>query len=216
MLWLSLIVAAIVHVILLNAVKLKLNPQATLTLPILTVLLSKPTRNVEIKTQNEPATSIEHNPVMIKTPQKVFISPSKDVINSLVKTPDSIQSPVETGQLSSDKANIEKAKSNEVISNNRLQNILDGAKEIAREDGRQLAAKEASLNDTKLSGQNALSAAIGGAFRHESASEQKITQHADGMIEVVTVYGTRHCLAPRKNFETGGPVEAEGIPMTCP
>jgi hypothetical protein len=216
MLLVSIAFAVLIHAILLFTVKFKSNLQTQVLPPILTVLISKSTGVIAIETQKSSAISLEHKPIMIKSANKHLDSDSKVDINFSESVLGSTQLPVEKAIMPNEQASIEQTNSHAVVMASKLQSILESAKEIANEDGRQLGKKDVTLNNAKPSGQNALSAAIGSTFKRNVTSEQKEVQHADGTIQVVTAYGTKCCLTPTKSFEKGGPVEAQGIPMTCP
>jgi hypothetical protein len=207
-----LFLALLIHAVLLTTIKVIWPHQyTTSTNQTLTVLLVTPQKNKEhlptenISVINKKATSIKAHKANI-TPVK---TKSKLTTESLDAN---IQSNTNALPLVANQQPVYQENTKPTVN---LEQIRESAHEIIRQEAHQLEKNESY--EHKDSPQNKLSAVIGSAFKQpEISKQQKIKTYADGMVEVTNADGSKYCLNPTQNFQRGGPVEAQNIPMTCP
>lgn len=221
LLWVCLVLAAVMHLIFVLTIKITRVPQAPAANVELTVLLSKPSVNQfvaspEDRHQPEHSVSSAVEPVKQASPSLNHVD--ADARLSILGNHAQTEAFSASNQPNDEKteqehASIQTKTEKPTI---KLQQLLDQANQMARDEGRQM--EKASPSKGGDGGvQAVLSAAIGKAFDSgRSHAQPKVTQYADGMVEVITAYGTKYCFAPSKDFAQTGPLAPQGIPMTCP
>jgi hypothetical protein len=213
----ALLLAVFIHAILLSAIKVTWPHQLTSSMnQTLIVSLLKPqknsaqfaTENITVSNKNNTATKVHKTKVVpVKTRSQEPFSEKSLVNLNADSQSNSSASALEINQQTSAPKEEAKPAAN-------LERIMESAREIARQEAHQLEENEPS-KDLKEK-DNIISAAIGNAFKQpEISRQQKIKSYADGMIEVTNTDGSKYCITPPQNFQRGGPVEAQSIPMTC-
>lgn len=94
-----------------------------------------------------------------------------------------------------------------------VQSLLDAARGISKEESQyqpQPKSDSPALADRPVLPQ------LAAALSDKKKPPPGITQYADGMIKVVTPYGTVYCSQATPNLAKTGPLDPENIPMTCP
>lgn len=94
-----------------------------------------------------------------------------------------------------------------------VQALLDSASRISKEDEKYLPHPKTDhppLADRPILGKLAT------VLADKGKAAPGITQYAEGMIKVVTAYGTVYCTQNTPNLAKTGPLDPENIPMTCP
>lgn len=214
-LWKSIFVALLFHIALIFCIKITYAPHASFSAPQFNVIIAKPrveTPKYLIPQKNE---KIELLTKKNATPQE-----NKPTLINATKYSHSQIEILTVPNLIADKQGTHPISNYREEPESNIQQILDQANKIAREDARQMekgGTQYPSRHIEEQNNQNKLTAAIGHAFKQENLSaKQKEVQYANGMVEVTTLYGTKYCASPPKDFQRGGPVEAMSMPMTCP
>lgn len=205
-----LLLAASIHAILLSTINVTWPHKFASTInQTLTVLLMTREKNVEhlpaesIAINNKSSTTTKTNKTNIAHIETKSQKPK------LKTSIENSSLPLEINQQTSTSKEDTKSTAN-------LEQIMESAHEIARQEAHQLEKTE-HLKNSDTASKSIVSTAIGAAFNQPKLSgQQKIKSFSDGMLEITKSDGSKYCLFPSKDFQRGGPVEAQNIPMTCP
>ena len=200
-----LLMAVLLHAALLTFVRMRTPSEATPHFTSLTVFLAPRTLpRIEPPPPVSPTTEVAPASARVVN-QATASQPASPAINTT--------EPIQVQQ--SEARNATPVSAGKPTIN--LQDILESARHIAHEEGTRPEQPHLSSSNHAPGSQLALTAVIGKVFEDARPSRPtKAVQFADGMVQVTNPDGTVYCLMPRKEFERGGPVEAQGIPMTCP
>lgn len=208
-----LLLAALIHAALLAYVRL--------TYPLPT-MLPRPELSVFLAPRLEPETMAARErrflePHSIQPQINKIVRPTETVFQPDTKPPEYLPQTVEARAVTDE----EKAMAQPVVGMDKprvkVYEMMDRASQVAREEGRLLEKLHPPPGNKITGSHSTLAAAIGKAFEAgPPLGPPKVTSFADGMVEVVTAYGTRYCYIPPKDVAKGGLVDSESIPMTCP
>lgn len=94
-----------------------------------------------------------------------------------------------------------------------IQTLLDSAHQIATETGKRTPNQKS--DDVPLSERPVL-AKLAAALQEKPKLKAGVIQYADGVIKIISDNGSSYCMQTESHLLKSGPVDPEGIPMTCP
>lgn len=94
-----------------------------------------------------------------------------------------------------------------------IQSMLDAASRISKEDSQYQPQPK---SDSPALADRPVLPKLAAVLADKGKPTPGTTQYADGMVKVVTAYGTVYCTQATPNLAKTGPLDPENIPMTCP